>query len=86
MATANVLLVFISLLICRLVDIDDFVKRLWQTHLAVKKEGYVQVWRQYELRIPISCGIGPVAWHVPVRLHGPYGSFKLKSIPWTETG
>jgi hypothetical protein len=26
-----------------LVDIDDFVGKLWQTHLAVKKEGYVQV-------------------------------------------
>jgi glutathione synthetase len=25
-----------------LVDIDDFVAKLWQTHLAVKKEGYVQ--------------------------------------------
>ncbi|KAF2446415.1 glutathione synthase [Karstenula rhodostoma CBS 690.94] len=25
-----------------LVDIDDFVGKLWQTHLAVKKEGYVQ--------------------------------------------
>ena len=27
----------------RLVDIDEFVGKLWQTHLAVKKEGYVQV-------------------------------------------
>ncbi|KAL1608841.1 Glutathione synthetase [Nothophoma quercina] len=25
-----------------LVDVDDFVAKLWQTHLAVKKEGYVQ--------------------------------------------
>ncbi|KAF2273838.1 glutathione synthetase large chain [Westerdykella ornata] len=25
-----------------LIDIDDFVEKLWQTHLAVKKEGYVQ--------------------------------------------
>ncbi|KAF2657396.1 glutathione synthetase large chain [Lophiostoma macrostomum CBS 122681] len=25
-----------------LLDIDDFVSKLWQTHLAVKKEGYVQ--------------------------------------------
>ena len=25
-----------------LLDIDDFVAKLWQTHLAVKKEGYVQ--------------------------------------------
>ncbi|KAF1971783.1 glutathione synthase [Bimuria novae-zelandiae CBS 107.79] len=25
-----------------LIDIDDFVGKLWQTHLAVKKEGYVQ--------------------------------------------
>ncbi|KAK7180806.1 Glutathione synthetase large chain [Paraphaeosphaeria sporulosa] len=25
-----------------LVDIDEFVGKLWQTHLAVKKEGYVQ--------------------------------------------
>ncbi|KAF2012487.1 glutathione synthetase large chain [Aaosphaeria arxii CBS 175.79] len=25
-----------------LIDIDDFVSKLWQTHLAVKKEGYVQ--------------------------------------------
>ncbi|KAF1957560.1 glutathione synthase [Byssothecium circinans] len=25
-----------------LIDIDDFVAKLWQTHLAVKKEGYVQ--------------------------------------------
>ncbi|KAF2819113.1 glutathione synthetase large chain [Ophiobolus disseminans] len=25
-----------------LVDIDDFVAKLWQTHLAVKEEGYVQ--------------------------------------------
>jgi glutathione synthetase len=25
-----------------LVDIDDFVAKLWQTHLAVKKEGYAQ--------------------------------------------
>lgn len=27
----------------RLLDIDDFVSRLWKVHLAVKKEGYVQV-------------------------------------------
>lgn len=25
-----------------LVDVDDFVAKLWETHLAVKKEGYVQ--------------------------------------------
>jgi glutathione synthetase len=25
-----------------LVDVDDFVAKLWRTHLAVKKEGYVQ--------------------------------------------
>lgn len=25
-----------------LVDVDDFVAKLWKTHLAVKKEGYVQ--------------------------------------------
>jgi hypothetical protein len=27
----------------RLIDIDDFTGKLWQIHLAVKKEGYVQV-------------------------------------------
>jgi hypothetical protein len=27
----------------RLLGIDDFVTRLWETHLAVKKEGYAQV-------------------------------------------
>lgn len=26
----------------RLVDIDDFVAKLWEIHVAVKKEGYVQ--------------------------------------------
>lgn len=27
----------------RLIDIDDFIARLWQIHLSVKEEGYVQV-------------------------------------------
>ena len=27
----------------RLIDIDDFTGKLWQTHLSVKKDGYVQV-------------------------------------------
>lgn len=29
----------------RLVDIDEFMAELWKVHLAVKKEGYVQVRR-----------------------------------------
>lgn len=32
------------ILFYRLIDIDDFVAKLWRTHLEVKKEGYVQVW------------------------------------------
>lgn len=27
----------------RLVEVDDFVAKLWQVHVDVKKEGYVQV-------------------------------------------
>ncbi len=27
----------------RLIDVDDFIAKLWEIHLAVKKEGYVQV-------------------------------------------
>lgn len=27
----------------RLLDIDDFVAKLWNVHLAVQKEGYAQV-------------------------------------------
>ena len=28
---------------CRLVEVDDFIAKLWDVHLALKKEGYVQV-------------------------------------------
>ena len=27
----------------RLIDVDDFIAKLWEVHLSVKKEGYVQV-------------------------------------------
>lgn len=27
----------------RLIEVDDFIAKLWEVHLAVKKEGYVQV-------------------------------------------
>ncbi len=29
--------------ILRLLDVDEFIARLWQIHLAVKEQGYVQV-------------------------------------------
>ena len=28
---------------CRIVEVDDFIAKLWDVHLAVSKEGYVQV-------------------------------------------
>jgi hypothetical protein len=28
---------------CRIIDVDDFIAELWQVHLKVKEEGYVQV-------------------------------------------
>ena len=31
-------------LICRLVEVDDFVRRLWELYKQVKKEGIVQVY------------------------------------------
>jgi hypothetical protein len=27
----------------RIIDVDDFIAKLWQVHLKVKEEGYVQV-------------------------------------------
>ena len=27
----------------RIAEVDDFISKLWQVHLAVKKEGYTQV-------------------------------------------
>jgi hypothetical protein len=27
----------------RIIDVDDFIAELWQVHLKVKEEGYVQV-------------------------------------------
>ena len=30
-------------LLLRLVEIDEFMAELWKVHLAVKKQGYVQV-------------------------------------------
>jgi hypothetical protein len=30
--------------VVRLVEIDEFMAELWKVHLAVKKEGYVQVY------------------------------------------
>lgn len=41
----------------RLIHIDDFVGKLWETHLAVKKEGYVQVRRAKHRKgfRPTSC-------------------------------
>ena len=32
-----------NIFLARLVDVDDFIANLWNIHLAVKKEGYVQV-------------------------------------------
>ena len=32
-----------NIFLARLVDVDDFMANLWSIHLAVKKEGYVQV-------------------------------------------
>ena len=29
---------------CRLAEVDDFISNLWDVHLAVEREGYVQVW------------------------------------------
>ena len=28
---------------CRLLDVDDFIAQLWDVHLKVKQEGYIQV-------------------------------------------
>ena len=37
------ILVLITLFTCRIVEVDDFIAKLWNIHLAVAQEGYVQV-------------------------------------------
>ena len=29
---------------CRIIEVDGFIAELWQVHLKVKEEGYVQVY------------------------------------------
>lgn len=29
----------------RILEVDEFIADLWQVHLKVKEEGYVQVWK-----------------------------------------
>ncbi len=31
------------LMMCRIVEVDEFIAELWKVHLKVKEEGYVQV-------------------------------------------
>lgn len=31
----------------RIMEFDDFIAKLWDVHLAVKKEGYIQVFMLY---------------------------------------
>jgi hypothetical protein len=36
-------LLLIYCFICRLIDVDDFIAKLWDIHLSVRREGYIQV-------------------------------------------
>lgn len=40
----------------RLLDVDEFVAKLWEVHLTVKAEGYVQVLVSRANEISGSCG------------------------------
>jgi hypothetical protein len=31
----------------RILEVDEFIAELWQVHLKVKEEGYVQVYNQF---------------------------------------
>lgn len=42
----------------RIAEVDEFIAKLWQVHLAVKKEGYTQVDRLGSLHQP---------WHLVLR-------------------
>lgn len=60
----------------RLVDVDDFIAELWKVHVAVKKEGYVQV-RCLEVSYPAdatdkgsrstSASSDPTIWYTLTR-------------------
>ena len=39
----------------RLIEVDDFIAKLWDVHLAVKKEGYVQVNLLEHRHTPSTC-------------------------------
>lgn len=32
-----------DIILLRIIEVDDFIAKLWQAHLKVKEEGYVQV-------------------------------------------
>jgi len=56
---------------CRLVDVDDFVGRLWQLYKEVKKEGIVQVQHTREHRLTA----GSITGFIPFRLYDSCGPF-----------
>lgn len=64
--------------VARLVEVDDFIAKLWAVHLAVKKEGYVQVkylnlfeMQKQVLESEYSQLEGPGFRSLPIRLFGP---------------
>jgi hypothetical protein len=60
----------------RLIEVDEFIAKLWQVHLKVKEEGYVQVpLRIREVKIVLNSGrtllwvfSDPIIWFIKVTM------------------
>lgn len=73
----------------RVIDGDDFIRNLWEVHLKVRAEGYVQVCIFFLSRHHLSFLIqkqAALAGAVQVRLHGSPGHHCLASSAAAQAG
>lgn len=74
----------IVLMYTRLLEVDDFIAKLWDIHLKVKNEGYPQVLQSpalafhLEMMSPHGCK-GYFSRSLPIGLYDPSGSLGFDS-------